>query len=199
MNKSISITYRSLLIIFLCTAITLLLLFNVPKLVSFISDENDNQINAILGVLGNISGGLIGGIVAYIVAAYQVSNSMEQEKQKELQESYINLSLLLDEIEFNKRVIDTAANNSSEDITQKTEYLNKQLLTSEWNRISTTFASQLNIDDFKNICKIYRNINFIRTSPSTVNDTFINVNANLLEQLIQNIKVTLNGISQKIK
>jgi hypothetical protein len=197
MKKNVSISYLSLLILLLTTAITIILLINIPTIVSYISDEGDNKINAILGVMGNISGGLVGGIVAYIVAAYQVSKSNEQTDLLNLKQAYINLRLLLDEIEYNDKVIKSG--NSHQELTVKALHLQKQLSSEQWGRISPSFADVLTSEDFKNVCNLYRNIHFIKNNHESVSDPFINSNQVLIEKLLNRFNSILDEINQKIK
>jgi hypothetical protein len=197
MKKNISISYLSLLFLLLTTVITIILLINIPTIVSYISDEGDNKINAILGVMGNISGGLVGGIVAYIVAAYQVSKSHEQTDLLNLKQTYINLQLLLDELEYNDKVIKSS--NSHQELTVKAMHLQKQLSSEQWGRISPSFADALTSEDFKNVCILYRNIHFIKNNHEIVSVSFINSNQVLIGKLLNRFNSILDDINQKIK
>ncbi|MFD9627699.1 hypothetical protein [Peribacillus muralis] len=200
MNKTISfsISYKSLLILIGFIIVTLILLFQIiPTLITYLKDEGDNQINAIVSTAGNITGGLIGGIVAYIVAAYQVSKAKEQSDLTSLKQSYINLKLLSDEVEFNGTVFKAIQNTV--EIQAKAAYLEKQLVNDQWNKISPSFADHLTSEDFKDICKLYRNISLIKSNPANLKDPFIVQTNGLVEKLKVRINIKLEEMLLKVK
>ncbi|MGD6778798.1 hypothetical protein ACQCT3_00925 [Sutcliffiella horikoshii] len=196
MNKTISITYKSLFFLAISTIFTIVLLTFLPTVLSYLSDDSDVKLSAILSVIGNISGGLIGGIVAYIVAAYQVSKSQEHNNQINLKQSYVNLCLLLDEIEYNQKVFKSSANQDL--LSKKVDHLTKNLATDQWMKISPSFADTLNNSDFQRICKLYRNISFICNNPETVSEQFINSNNAIIDGLIKNIHIALEEVKRKL-
>lgn len=196
MKKTFSITFKSLLIMIAFTIVTVILLLQIPTLISFLKNDGDNRINAIIGTTGNITGGIIGGIVAYIVAAYQVSKSQEQNELISLKQSYVTLNLLLDEINYNGKVFKSLPVNA--EIESKSQHLSIQLVNDQWNKVSPSFADHLDSDDFKNICKLYRNISFIKSNTDSVNEQFISQTQLLVERLENNIGNTLNEILLKI-
>ncbi|MCM3452789.1 hypothetical protein M3685_02355 [Heyndrickxia oleronia] len=197
MQKSISITYKSLLWIIIFVIITVILLLKIPELTSYLKGNSNDRINAILGITGNIIGGIIGGIVAYIVAAYQVSKSHEQSELNGLKQSYVTLNLLLDEIDFNEKVFKSIPINEA--LEAKAQHLATQLVSEQWNKIPPSFADHLDKEDFKNICRLYRNISLIKSNTNSVSEPFISQSQTLVDKLKNNISYTLNEILLKIK
>jgi hypothetical protein len=196
MNRTISISFKALLGLLLCILLVVLLFLLLPSVINLLEDKGDNQLNAIIGLTGNIAGGIIGGIVAYIVAAYQISKSNEQIEITSLKQSYVNLTLLLDEIEFNEKVF--RAINDEKDIKIVSEHLNKHLISDQWSKIQPSFADHLSSEDFKNICKLYRNIHFIKSNTENINTDFVNQARSFGQKAILNINSKLENILQKI-
>jgi hypothetical protein len=197
MNKNISISYKALITLLIFIIITVSLLVEIPVLISYLKNDGDNRLNAIIGTAGNITGGLIGGIVAYIVAAYQVSKSQEQNELVSLKQTYVNLKLLLDEVEFNEKVFKAIPNE--EDIQNKVVHLQKQLINDQWNKISPSFAYYLSNEDFKDICKLYRNISFIKMNTHSINDAFINQTYSLTLKIQNNLNSKLEEMTFQIQ
>ncbi|WP_243557701.1 hypothetical protein [Priestia megaterium] len=182
MNKSVSLSLKSLFFLIVSIVILVVIILQLPTLLSYLKSDND-RINAILGIVGNIIGGIIGGIVAYYVAAYQIKKGNDQNNNTNLKQAHINLRLLLDEIDFNLQVFQIIESNSEDfQLEGKVSYLNKQLVNDQWNKILPSFADYISTEDFKDICELYRKIHFFKINSTTVNAQFITVTTTLIKK-----------------
>ncbi|MGG0890297.1 hypothetical protein [Cytobacillus horneckiae] len=196
MNKKIVFSYKSFFRLIVTIILVLVVILQLPTLLTYIQDTSDNRIIAIIGAVGNITGGIIGGIVAYLVANYQVSKSKEHQEFLDLKHSYFNLRLLLDEIEYNKKIMLTIQTESN--LPAKSKFLANHLTDDRWNKTPPTFADNLSNDDFKEICNLYRNIAFIKSNDSTIEELFITQTNTLIIKLSKIIRKELDFILTKL-
>lgn len=194
MKKRIYVSYAGLTIFFSIIVIITILILQIPTLISFLSDDTDTRLSAIISTIGNISGGIIGGLVAYIVAAYQVSKSQEQNEQANLKQSYINLSLLLNEIELNEKVFSSLGEES---LNEQATFLKQNLKQDQWNKISPSFAIYLDRKNFKDICSLYSQIDYLKTNEQISQQFIVTIHTSLKE-LKKNINMKLNELLSKI-
>lgn len=197
MRKKINLSIIELCTIVFLTFLCALSLLKIPDIISTINIDNAESINSYLGVIGNISGGIIGGIVAYFVAAYQVSKSTEQHIQRSLKESYATMYLLQDEIEYNYTVLKKTC-LSKEDIQTKSSHLKKQLFISQWENVNPMFAQHIDSDKFKDICDLYRTIQFIILNYESIDSNFISTAKERAESVKINLDKEIKNIYEKI-
>lgn len=198
MRKQITLSFNELFTIIILIIIVVFILFNIPDYISTINSSNKDIKSSYIGLIGNISGGIIGGIVAYFVAAFQVSKSKEQDFQRSLKESYATMYLLLDELEYNHKVINKTLAFDT-DINAKKEHLKKQLFTKQWDNINPIFVQHIGSDEFKEICTVYRNIQFIILNSDPVNEKFINEVKTSAENVRKTLKTEVDNIYNKMK
>lgn len=197
MRKNISLNLIELFFIIVFIIISVVLIVKIPDIISTINTSNKDLKSSYLAVIGNISGGIIGGIVAYFVAAYQVSKTKEQDFQNSLKESYASMYLLLDELEYNYTVLEKTL-LSQEDIQAKGQHLKKQLFTNQWSNINPAFAQHIESSGFKNICKLYRKIQFIILNSKTIDEKFIASVKGLTETVIRELRIEVKNIYNRI-
>lgn len=199
MNKSISLTLKSLFLLVLTIIIIVVIIIELPTLLSYLKNNSDRT-NAILGIIGNIIGGIIGGIVAYYVAAFQIKKGNQQTANVNLKQAHINLRLLLDEVEFNCKVFElTETPGNSFTIEHKRSYLQKQLVNDQWNKIPPSFAEYISNDDFKDICDLYRKIHLAKLNTDSINEQFITNVFSLIKKVKQDATGNLTLIYNRIE
>ena len=100
-----NVTIKSIIILSVIIFITGILLTYATILLVDYSKKADDTLSAVIGLIGNISGGLIGGIGAYLVAAFQIKSTIEHDGQKSVSASYSILRLIKSELVNNKNII----------------------------------------------------------------------------------------------
>lgn len=113
------VTIKSTIILSVIIFITgILLTYATILLVDYSKKATSDTASAVIGLIGNISGGLIGGIAAYLVAAFQIKSTIDHDGQKSISESYSILRLVKTELVNNKNII----------VRYKTDFANGQQL-----------------------------------------------------------------------
>lgn len=181
-----NITYKNFIYLLIATIMALALLYICTiTIIEFVKSDKP-WIDTTIGALGNIAGGIIGGVVAYIVASYQVKVNNQQEQSNILRNTYANIRLIAEEINYNLNILEAVIpyeNDNEQDL-----LLEKELQNIQWYNCSTNLGPEISNDCFDLICGFYRRIAILKNMDSK------NRNSDYIEKTRDKAKIVLDEL-----
>lgn len=192
MKRQMNITAKSIIILSVIIFITgILLTYGTVLLVDYSKNANDTA-SAVIGLIGNISGGLIGGIAAYLVAAFQIKSTIDHDGHKSVSASYSILRLVRSELVNNKNII----------LKYKTDFANGQqfsnlhsISSTYWDRSLDKLGSEVKDQTIAKAQRCYSMIEAYKRQNNNINEaasdnlvTAIEEAVNLIEQDINEMR-----------
>ncbi len=158
-NKEIKLSIKQLSGIIISVLISALFIgFIIYMIITHLLNADD-KIIAIVGALGNISGGVIGGLVAFIVAKTQISSTMKNEEIALNYNVISHLKLLKSEFNYNKNLI---IEFKDDIINQQNLEIVEQLSTVSWSNSSPQISSKLSDEDLISILNTVTTTNLLK-------------------------------------
>lgn len=158
-NKEIKLSIKQLSGIIISVLISALFIgFIIYMIITHLLNADD-KIIAIVGALGNISGGVIGGLVAFIVAKTQISSTIKNEEIALNYNVISHLKLLKSEFNYNKNLI---IEFKDDIINQQNLEIVEQLSTVSWSNSSPQISSKLSDDDLISILNTVTTTNLLK-------------------------------------
>lgn len=189
MKKTFEFTLIQLITILVVLLISLISIFigihfSIKYLVS-----HESTTTALIGAIGNFSGGLIGGIVAYLVAAYQINKT---KRFDEIAKNDIKNSILLlikSELRYNYNIINKCKEEFSNG---KNLELLKNITSDSWTNNSQTLAGKINITLLESLITLNALIstykNTVPSIPIQNSDKILNCITKNLEEIEKELK-----------
>lgn len=189
MNKKITITIRSLIISILVGVFALIGLYFIFSLNFKTLSDNNDQIIAVIGALGTLTGGVIGGLVAYFAAAYQVKKHSEQNERVANNTALSSLTLIYTELKYNQNLLQSFKQSFS-DINSP---VFSSISISEWDKCSVNITSQVELEMLSSLLKIYQKVRGIKYSNSGIGLEQIESIIKQIEPVIDQINLIIDS------
>ncbi|MEV9639152.1 hypothetical protein ABZ756_00480 [Mammaliicoccus sciuri] len=170
MNKKITVSIKTLCIVIIFCAVSLIGLYFIFSLNFKTLSTNNDRVIGLISASGTLVGGIIGGLVAYITAAYQVKKHSEQNEHSLRNLAISSLVLIKSELSYNKELL----NKFKDDFSKKDSPVFKLISITEWDKCSINITSIVKSQTINDLLKIYQKLRGIKFSTHGIDISEIN-------------------------
>lgn len=199
MNRNFSLNFKSLLyltiFIIIFVALTAISIYAIVELAKL----NKDWIDTTIGAIGNVIGGIIGGVVAYVVASFQVQKGKEQQHASILTNTHSSLRLLKEEIYYNQEVLSSVLPFTPDGDTL--DILKNELQYNQWEKLSINLGHEISDLLFDNLCKFYRQINFLKNTSNieSLDEALVTSARSGTQAILTDLDRNLSRISSQLR